>query len=57
MASMMIWAMVLCALFLILGLEFSLRWNITADPSIILFHRPLHWQIKLPATLLQIPNG
>ena len=36
MAGMMAWAIVLCALFLTLGLECSLRWNITAGPSIIL---------------------
>lgn len=36
LAGMMVWAIILCALFLTLGLEFSLRWNITAGPSIIL---------------------
>ena len=36
LAGMMVWAIVLCALFLVVGLECSLRLNITAGPSVIL---------------------
>jgi zinc transport system permease protein len=47
LGGMMAWATILCALFLILGLEFSLRWNIIAGPSIILVAAGSYFSILL----------
>ena len=47
LSGMMAWATILCALFLVVGLELSLRWNMIAGPSIILVAAISYFSILL----------
>jgi len=49
--GMMLWAICLCALFLLAGLECSLRWNAPAGPSIILVAAAAYFGTLLIAKL------